>query len=125
MKYEFIIYVFALIGVFMTAVVLLNVTEEMRYNLKIKYLLRPRYKKGDYVLVPGRNGNPTLAYIKHVFTDWGKKEISYEVKPVLFGNEYVDLDYFEQLNFDEKMVYSVKNYYDIETWRRNINSYKR
>lgn len=90
----------------------------MRYNFKVKYLLRPKFKKNDYVLVPDRNNKPTLAQIRYVNTDWKHREISYEVHPTFFGNEYVDFDYFEQLNYDESAVYDVMNYYDMKMWNQ-------
>jgi len=90
----------------------------MRYKFKVKYFLRPKFKKGDYVLIPDRNNKPTLAQIRCVFTDWKHREISYEVHPTFFGNEYVDFEYFEQLNYDESAVYDVMNYYDVKMWNQ-------
>lgn len=117
MDYEIIVHLFAAIGVILSSIVIWNVTYEMRYKFKVKYLLRPKFKKGDYVLVPDRNNKPTLAQIRYVFTDWKHREISYEVYPTFFGNEYV-VEYFEQLNYDESAVYDVMNYYDVKMWNQ-------
>lgn len=122
MEYEFIIYSFAIIGIVLTGIILWNVTYDLRYNFKVKYLLRPKFKTGDYVLVPNRNNKPTLSQIEHVSTDYNEKEISYSVRPTFYGNQYVDYDYFEQLNFDEKCVYEINGYYSIESWNRMFDT---
>lgn len=116
MDYSIIIYLFSIIGVILSSILIWNLTYDMRYNFKVKYLLCPKFKKGDYVLVPDRNNNPTLAQIRYVFTDWKQKEISYEVCPTFFGNEYVDFEYFEQLNYDECSVYDLMSYYNRKIW---------
>ena len=121
MDYEIIIYLFAVIGLILSLIILWNVTYDLRYKFKVKYLLRPKFKKGDYVLVPDRHNEPTLSQIRYVFTDWKEKEISYEVRPTFFGNEHVDFEYFEQLNYDEKCVFEVGNYYNLEIWDEMFN----
>lgn len=118
MDYIIIIYLFSIIGVILSSILIWGWTYDMRYNFKVKYLLRPKFKKNDYVLIPDRNNNPTLAQIRHVYTDWKQKETSYEVRPTCFGNEYVDFEYFEQLNYDESAVYDVMNYYDVKMWNQ-------
>jgi len=109
---------FAVIGFILSLIILWNLTYDFRYDFKVKYLLRPKYKKGDYVLVPNRNNTPTLAQIKSIYTDWNAKEISYIVRPTFFGNGSIDFEYFEQLNFDEKCVFEIQAYYSIEAWNR-------
>ena len=116
MNYEIIIYLFAVIGLILSLIIIWNVTYDLRYNFKVKYILRPKFKKGDYVLVPDRNNKPTLAQIEYVSTDYNEKEISYGVRPTCFGNDHPDFEYFEQLNFDEKCVYEVWKYCNIEIW---------
>lgn len=118
MDYRIIECLFSIIGVILSSILIWGWTYDMRYKFKVKYFLRPKFKKGDYVLVPDRNNKPTLAQIRYVFTDWKHREISYEVHPTFFGNEYVDFDYFEQLNYDESAVYDVMNYYDVKMWNQ-------
>jgi len=116
MEYDIIIYLFAVIGFILSLIILWNLTYDFRYDFKVKYLLRPKYKKGDYVLVPDRNNKPILAQIEYVSTDYKEKEISYGVRPTHFGNSNPDFEYFEQLNFDEECVFDVGNYYNINMW---------
>lgn len=116
MDYRIIECLFSIIGVILSSILIWGWTYEMRYKFKVKYFLRPKFKKGDYVLVPDRNNKPTLAQIRYVFTDWKHREISYEVHPTFFGNEYVDFEYFEQLNYDEKCVFEIWKYCNIEIW---------
>lgn len=116
MDYEIIIYLFSVIGVILSSIVIWNVTYEMRYNFKVKHLLRPKFKKGDYVLVPDRNNYPTLAQIESVSTDYKVKEIEYEVRPTSFGNGYVDYEYFDRLIFTEESVFEIWKYCNIEIW---------
>lgn len=121
MDYRIIECLFSIIGVILSSILIWGWTYDMRYKFKVKYLLRPKFKKGDYVLVPDRNNNPTLAQIRHVYTDWKQKEISYEVRPTCFGNEYVDFEYFEQLNYDESSVYKPVYYCNREMWDKTMN----
>jgi|GEM_PF-4128474 len=118
MDFEILIYFFAVIGVILTCIIIWEQTYDLRYDFIVKYLLRPKFKKGDYVLVPNRSNKPTLAEIKSIYTNFNEKEISYIVRPTFFGNEHIDYEYFEQLNFDEKRVYEIGKYYDIRTWDR-------
>jgi hypothetical protein len=121
MDYRIIECLFSIIGVILSSILIWGWTYDMRDKFKVKYLLRPKFKKGDYVLVPDRNNKPTLAQIEYVSTDYKEKEISYGVRPTHFGNDYVDFEYYEQLNFDEECVYEVWEYCNIEMWDREIN----
>jgi len=124
MEYDIIIYLFAVIGFILSLIILWNVTYDFRYDFKVKYLLRPKFKNGDYVLVPDRNNKPTLAQIEYVSTDYKEKEISYGVRPTHFGNGNPDFEYFEQLNFDEKCVFEVWKYCNIEIWDKMFENVK-
>lgn len=121
MDYRIIECLFSIIGVILSSILIWGWTYDMRDKFKVKYFLRPKFKKGDYVLIPDRNNNPTLAQIRYVFTDWKHREISYEVHPTFFGNEYVDFEYFEQLNYDESSVYKPVYYCNREMWDKTMN----
>lgn len=84
MDYRIIECLFSIIGVILSSILIWGWTYDMRDKFKVKYLLRPKFKKGDYVLVPDRNNKPTLAQIEYVSTDYKEKEISYGVRPTHF-----------------------------------------
>lgn len=120
MDYEIIVHLFAAIGVILSSIVIWNVTYEMRYKFKVKYLLRPKFKKGDYVLVPDRNNKPTLAQVESVSTDYKEKEIEYTVRPTHFGNNDPDYEYFDRLIFTEESVFEIWKYWNIEIWDKEF-----
>ena len=92
-------------------------TSDLRYNFKLKYILKPKFKKGDYAIVPDGNDNPTIVQIETVSLDWKMKTIEYTVYPMRFPDKYIDYDYFEQLCFLEKRLTKIENYYE-SIWKK-------
>jgi len=50
MDYRIIECLFSIIGVILSSILIWGWTYDMRYKFKVKYFLRPKFKKGDYVL---------------------------------------------------------------------------
>ena len=117
---EFILYGFALLGFYTALMIIWHETNNFRYNFKLKYILKPKFKKGDYALIPNRNDNPTLVLIKSVSSSWVKNKVEYTVYPVNYSNEYIDYEYFEEFLFTEDSLMKIRDYCE-NSWNKKYN----
>lgn len=120
---EFLIYCFALLGFYVFLSLIWYKTSNLRYNFKLKYILKPKFKKDEYVLVPNRHNKPTLVLIESVSLAWKEKKVEYTVYPVNYSYEYIDYDYFEQFIFAEECLMKIKDYSDY-IWDKKYNNEK-
>lgn len=117
--FEFITYMLAAFGWTTLVLFAWHSTSEIRYSFKLKYILRPKFKKGGYALAPNRHNDPTLVLIKSVSTDWKEKKVEYTVYPVTYSNKHIDYDYFDRLVFVEECLVQIKDYY-IDGWEKQF-----